>query len=89
MAAMVEAAVATDAAMIRSRVIHAKWADRWRWVVLQRMMSTSGFIPAASHAQHEMRGAGQIVSGCVNVYQNGQFENAAFFRHATCCALTV
>ena len=30
-----------------------------------------------------------IVSGCVNVYQNGQFENAAFFRHETCCALTV
>jgi hypothetical protein len=48
MAAMVEAAVATDAAMIRSRVIHAKWADRWRWIVLQRMTSTSGFIPAAS-----------------------------------------
>jgi hypothetical protein len=29
------------------------------------------------------------VSGCVNVYQNGQFENSAFFRHATCYALTV
>jgi len=24
------------------------------------------------------------VSDCVNVYQNGQFENAAFFRHETC-----
>jgi hypothetical protein len=24
------------------------------------------------------------VSDCVNVYQNGQFEIAAFFRHGTC-----
>jgi hypothetical protein len=30
-----------------------------------------------------------VVSGCVNVYLNGQFENAAFFRHKTCTALTL
>ena len=29
------------------------------------------------------------VSGCVNVYQSGQFENAAFFGHETCHALTL